>query len=199
MSNKAMSGILSWFDICQDCVKLFCSCFFHCICQQSCRFVFCTQPIRRSWLRLVYVSRAVSCLLHPLPICQSCQSTSLSVPLTHSSSSSSPPAWDKFIFCPFCASSPPDRPFAGPISAAQVPEKPFILWLFAVSDLGPESPPCSTDLEVGGWWLRRAGRKWWDTEYEAWRWNTKHETYVPLYWTIPIWDTVWKVLLPVTI
>ena len=27
--------------------------------------------------------------------------------------------------------------------------KAFILWLFAASDLESESPPCSTDLEVG--------------------------------------------------
>ena len=66
------------------------------ICQQGCQsYVAYLHPLSQ----YVNLAKTLPCLSQPPPAA----------------------VRDKFIFCPFCPSSPPDQPFADPISAAQVP------------------------------------------------------------------------------
>ena len=144
-----------------------------------------------------YVSRVVSrMLLACTPLSQY-----VNLAKTLPCLSQPPPAVrDKFIFCPFCPSSPPDQPFADPISASQVPRPrdPRLLFCGFLLRLisGLNHPLAPQIWRWGGPGVREGNDGTQSTKLEDGIWIEKY-TFLELY-IGHIGDAVEKVPEPVT-
>ena len=138
-----------------------------------------------------YVSRVVSRML--LACTPLSQYVNLAKTLPCLSQPPPPAVRDKFIFCPFCPSSPPDQPFADPISASQVPRPrdPRLLFCGFLLRLisGLNHPLAPQIWRWGGPGVREGNDGTQSTKLED---GIQIVRYT-LYWTLPTWDTVQKV------